>query len=132
MSPGFFLCLAENTGDGFAYVILPAKEYKDIPLRRNPITLVRCVVRSRDLSSEFAPRCIKEDDEQFKFFNSEGVELFGENELESDPDNKTSEENTTVEEANQAQSSDALPSSSHSFMSLDKLDLSTMLISESN
>ena len=63
MEPGFFLKLAESTGDGFAYHILPGKEYKDIPTTRNPVTLVRCVVRSRDLSSSMVPRCHKEDDE---------------------------------------------------------------------
>ena len=51
MSPGFFLTLAENTGDGFAYVVLPGKEYTYIPTHRNTVTLVRCVVRSRDLTS---------------------------------------------------------------------------------
>ena len=48
MEPGFFLKLADNTGDSFAYEILPGKEYKDIPLRRNSTVLVRCIVRERD------------------------------------------------------------------------------------
>ena len=75
MEPGFFLKLAENTGDGFAYVVLPAKDIKHIPRRRNPVTLVRCVVRPRDLTSSCVPRCIKEFD-SFKFLNENGEELF--------------------------------------------------------
>ena len=83
MSPGFFLCLAENTGDGFAYVVLPGTKYKDIPLYRNPVTLVRCVVRSRDLSSCNIPRCVK-NDKGFTFLTDDGVELLGEEELTPD------------------------------------------------
>jgi len=30
MKAGFFLDIAANTGDGFAYVILPAKDHADI------------------------------------------------------------------------------------------------------
>ena len=44
MEPGFFLDLVENTGDNFAYVILPVDKYCNILLRRNPITLVRSVL----------------------------------------------------------------------------------------
>ena len=40
MEPGFFLDLADNTGDGFSYEILPVSSYKDIPSRRKPVTLV--------------------------------------------------------------------------------------------
>ena len=56
MSPGFFLKLAENIGDGFAYHVLPAKNINDIPSYRKPIVLERCVVRPRDLSSSDVPR----------------------------------------------------------------------------
>jgi len=79
MSTDFFLDLADNTGDGFRYVLLPVQSYSDIPLRR-PITLVRCVVRCRDYISDDAPRCIS-DDEGFKFFNKKGDELFCNDEL---------------------------------------------------
>ena len=48
MEPGFFLKLEDNTGDSFAYEILPAKEYKDIPLNCAPKVLVRCIVRERE------------------------------------------------------------------------------------
>ena len=97
MSPGFFLCLAENTGDGFAYVVLPGKEYKDISIHHNPVTLVRCVVRGRDLSSVSVPSCIQDDDE-FKIYNSQGIELVGDELLEADPEDQTSEESVASEE----------------------------------
>ena len=82
MSPGFFLKLAENTGDGFAYHVLPAKDIKDIPRHRNPVVLVRCVVNPRDLSSSDAPRCSKYVD-RFKIYNTNGDELFFDVENES-------------------------------------------------
>ena len=91
MRPGFFLKLAENTGDGFAYVILPALEYKDIPRTRNPTTLVRCVVRKRDISSHVAPRC-KRVNGEFKFSNHKGDELIGDDELKSDAEIAAMEE----------------------------------------
>ena len=75
MSPGFFLKLAENTGDDFAYHVLPANTEKDIPRHRNPVVLVRCVVIPRDLSSSDAPRCSKNVDGS-KFHNTNGDELF--------------------------------------------------------
>ena len=75
MSPGFFLKLAENTRDDFVYHVLPAKDIKDIPRHRNPVVLVRCVVRPRDLSSSETPRCSKDVD-GFKFCNTDGEELF--------------------------------------------------------
>lgn len=37
--PGFMLDIAENTGDGFAYVLLPVKSYADIQRVSNPTTL---------------------------------------------------------------------------------------------
>ena len=82
MSPGFFLKIAEKTGDGFAYHVLPAKDIKDIPRYRNPVVLVRCVVRPRHLSSSDAPRCSKDVD-GFKFYNKNGDELFSNEETEA-------------------------------------------------
>ncbi len=65
---------------------------------RNPVTMVRCVVRSRDLTSSCIPICIK-DDEGSKFFNTDGFELFGEEELTTpEPVSHDSEEAVTVEE----------------------------------
>ena len=81
MSPGFFLDLAENTGDGFSYVILPVKEVKDIPTNRCwPI--VRNIVRPRDLDTSSAPT-VRDDGAGLKFFNDDGEEIFGEEELDT-------------------------------------------------
>ena len=80
MLPGFFLDIAENTGDGFSYVILPVNNISDIPTTRNPVTLVRSVVRNRDLSINLAPRCV-ETREGFKFYNRDNVEILGDEEL---------------------------------------------------
>ena len=77
MSPGFFLKITENTGDSFACHVSPAKDIKDIPRHRNPVVLVRCVVRPRNLSSSNAPRC-STDVEGFKFTNTNGDEIFAE------------------------------------------------------
>ena len=62
MEPGFMLDIAENTGDGFAYVLLPVRSYVDIPNLRNPsTTLVRSVVRTRDIAitDDIPPRCVE-------------------------------------------------------------------------
>ena len=85
IQPGFFLDIAENTGDGFSYEILPVLLIKDIPIRRNPVTLVRSVVRQRNLvTSDDAPRCVKSLT-GFKFFNRNGDELFGTEEVDTTP-----------------------------------------------
>ena len=83
MKAGFFLDIAANTGDGFAYIILPVTTHADIPNRRSPVTLVRSVIRSRDLSNVEAPRCTQTL-EGFKFYNRDGDELVGEEELAMD------------------------------------------------
>lgn len=64
MELGFFLKLADSTGGGFSYHVLPGTEYtfKDIHTTRNPVTLMRCVVCGRDLSSSMRPRSHKEDE----------------------------------------------------------------------
>ena len=76
MKPGFFLSLAENTGDGFAYVLLPVETLEELPTRRNPTTLTRCVVRARDTSSCDIPQCQK-DGEDIVITNSSGKVLIG-------------------------------------------------------
>ena len=81
MLPGFFLDIAENTGDGFSYVILPVNNISDIPTARNPVTLVRSVVLKCDLSVDTAPRCVQTR-EGFKFYNRNDVELLGDEELD--------------------------------------------------
>ena len=82
MLPGFCLGIAPNTGDGFSYTILPVKEYDDIPSRR-PVTLVRSVVRKRDMTSSDPPRVV-ESTTGLSFYNAAGEELFSEEELEQD------------------------------------------------
>ena len=55
MRPGFLLKMADDTGDGFTFVIFLIKDYKDILISRNPTSLVRCVVRERDYQSDDIP-----------------------------------------------------------------------------
>ena len=50
-----FLGLAENVGDGFAYEILPVKDYSEIPLHRGLHTVMSSVVRQRELTEFEAP-----------------------------------------------------------------------------
>ena len=70
MSPGFFLDIAENTGDSFSYEILPVKDVVDIPLRKHwPI--VRNIVRPRDLDCEDAP-LVEERNRTLSFWTPEG------------------------------------------------------------
>ena len=130
MEAGFFLKLSENTGDGFAYVVLPAKDIKDILRWHNPVTLVRCVVRSRDSYSSCVPCCIKEFD-SFKLLTETGEELFSDEEL--DPDHHKDEimENTLVTEEAAINASSLMQSSfqsqsSQSLTALD-VDISTIL-----
>ena len=74
MEPGFFLKLADNTGDGFAYEILPVKNYENIPLRRNPTVLVRCVVREREYGNNKSPT-YREKNNELTVYNSDGKEV---------------------------------------------------------
>ena len=88
MFPGFFLGVAPNVGDGFSYHILPnCKDYADIPTHRNPTVIVRSVVRSCEIedSLDSAPIC-QQGTDGFKFFNAEGEELIGSEELIQAPD----------------------------------------------
>ncbi len=87
MLPGFMLGIAPTVGDGFSYTILPKKDYKDIPHYRNPTTIVRSVVRLRNIHDDMdaAPICTLAD-EGFKFTNALGEELLGEEELELLPE----------------------------------------------
>ncbi len=82
MRPGFFLGIAQGTGDGFSYIILPVDKLSDISETRNPPTVVRSVVRSRSLSEleTDAPRCV-DTRSGFRFENRLGDELFGSEEL---------------------------------------------------
>jgi hypothetical protein len=78
MSPGFMLGIAPTVGDGFSYTILPVKEYSDIPLTPHPTTVIRSVVRLRDMSSlsEEAPTC-RESLDGFQFFDKNNNQLVG-------------------------------------------------------
>lgn len=80
--PGFFLDIVDNTSDGFSYEFLPVKDIKDISLRRNPVTLMRSVVRSRNLASLAIPTC-RVSPIGFQFYNRDGIELFGTEEVEA-------------------------------------------------
>jgi hypothetical protein len=82
MLPGFFLDIADNTGDGFSYEILPVKDIKAIPLRQNPVTLVRSVVHNRNVASSTIPTC-RVSPIGFQFYNRDGIELFGTEEVEA-------------------------------------------------
>ena len=82
MKPGFFLDSAENTGDGFSYEILPVKLINNIPTYRNPVTLVRNIVRLRDIESSEVPKCKRTQDGCI-FTNIDGDELFGSEEAVS-------------------------------------------------
>ena len=76
MKLGFFLDLADNTGDGLSYELLPEFIFKDIPLNRNSVTLVRYIVRPRVMTSTDAPIGENSTD-SFKFYKSHGIEIFG-------------------------------------------------------
>ena len=81
MQPGFFLNVAENTGDGFSYVILPVKDYSDIPTDSSIQTIVRGVVRTRDISSTSPPPRVVEEGCNIRFYDWQNNELFGDDEL---------------------------------------------------
>ena len=80
MSPGFFLDIAENTGDAFSYKILPVKDVKDIP-KQYDRHIVRNIVRPRDLDCSDAPRVNKVQG-VLKFWNAQGDKLFAPEELD--------------------------------------------------
>ena len=56
--------------------MLPAETYDDIPLDKRPTTLVRSVVRPRNLASKESPKCISATD-NFHFLTRSGNELVG-------------------------------------------------------
>ena len=67
--------VADNTGNGVLYEILPVDTANKIPKRRNPVTLIRSVVRRWELDSTYAPSCI-ESHAGFKFYDRSGDALF--------------------------------------------------------
>ena len=80
MSPGFFLDIAENTGDGFSYTLLPVAKVEDIPTNRC-YPIVRNVVRPRSLADTDSP-VVRNNGGRLTFFNSNDEELFAEAELD--------------------------------------------------
>ena len=89
MIPGVFLGIAEIQVTGFFYTILPVQDYKQISSRRNPTTLVRSVVESKDITSSVIPSCVN-DGENFKFYDRDGNELIGDVELSLSQNTNTS------------------------------------------
>ncbi len=85
MSPGFILGIAPNTGDGFAYTILPVAKVEDIPIDslQSCRPIVRSIVRDREIDSLDAPT-IHFEDEHVYFYDIHGNEIYGENELNGD------------------------------------------------
>jgi hypothetical protein len=122
MLPGFCLGIAPNTGDGFSYTILPVKEYKDIPLTRSPVTLVRSVVRDRDMSSSVPP-VVVESTTGLTFYNAEGDEIFSEEEL----DRQDEEDAMSISSSVSAESVD---DTNRDSISLSLLDLEVFPIAE--
>ena len=88
-----FFYIAENTGDGFSYSILPVQDLKTITSRRKPTTLVRCVLRSRDIASSEVPCCVN-DNGSFKFYDQEDNDLFGDVEWSLSKYKSTTAQNT--------------------------------------
>ena len=78
MTAGFLLDIAENTGDGFSYVLLPVEKVEDIPTDRC-YPIVRNVVRPRRLN-DLSPT-VHSRDGRLTFTNAAGDELFSEGEL---------------------------------------------------
>ena len=76
MNKGFFLDVADNTGDGFSYKLLPVADYADISCRRKPTTLVRSILCSQEMSSSLEPNCVSHGD-YLQFYTRDGSELFG-------------------------------------------------------
>ena len=84
MKPGFFLDVADNTGDGFSYEILPCVKVEDIPTDRvRPI--VRNIVRPRELDCAIAPSAERIGD-RIIFQNAAGDEIFGDPEVYTEND----------------------------------------------
>ena len=84
MEAGYFLDIADNTGDEFSYEILPVDTANRIPKYHNPVTLIISVVCSRTIDSIHAPSF---DVAQlvFKFCNISGDEFFGTEETKRSP-----------------------------------------------
>ena len=81
---GCFLDIVDSTGDRFSNEILPVDIENKIPIYRNPVILVRSVVRSRSLDSTHALSCA-ESQADFKFYSRSGLNFFGREETAASP-----------------------------------------------
>ena len=84
MAAWYSLDIADSTGDGFSYEILPSNTANKVHKHRNPVTFIRNVVRSWLLDLSHAPKCVKTQPD-FKFYNRSGDELFGTEENKQTP-----------------------------------------------
>ena len=97
MSSELSLALTENTSNRLDYITLPYNDYRDIHTNHNPVTLIHCVVMSRDLTSSYIPSCIYDGDGS-KFFNLDGTDLFEDEELSTEPGSYDLDDITAVAE----------------------------------
>ena len=79
-SPGFFLDIAENTGDTFSYVILPGSSFDDILTKGRIYPFVWNIVQKCAIDDDDAP-IVNRSMDALSFYNSKGEELVGDNEL---------------------------------------------------
>ena len=134
MKPGFFMDVADNTGDGFSYIILPAKTIDDIPLNRDR-SIVRNIVRPRSLDCATAP-LVERVGDRILFFNANGAEIYGEAELATNDDAIDDDLldvlDVTADDIRQAQRHDNLPDSMdvRDRTSLSTLDSTLPIVSE--
>ena len=92
MKKGFFLNVAFSVGDAFTYVIMPEAQLK----RSRPITLVRSVIRRRDVHDDAnAPR-VEQSDEGLKFYDINGTELAGDIDLRHSEDSAFENEDAVI------------------------------------
>ena len=76
MSPGFFLDIAENTGDTFSYVILPGQNFDNIPTKGRIYPIVWNIVRKQKIDETDA-LIIRRSTDALSFYNNQGKELVG-------------------------------------------------------
>ena len=74
MKPGFFIGIADTIGDGFSYMIVPVKSYKDI-LVRYVKPIICQIVRLRDTSMDHLPVVCAQDNGIYDFVDKDGHSL---------------------------------------------------------
>ena len=80
MRKGFVLGIADSVGDPFTYLIAP-EEFILKPRKRRHPHLTRSVIRLRNLADDDQPPMVEEKANSLKFYNCEGEELVGDDEL---------------------------------------------------